>query len=163
MQAGYKPGDWVKSTTTQPDTPFYESEYSSTDIGFESPQEKHYIQDMPVSDVMYGSNNENALDYISNFPKKIHEGRHGKHIVGHNHYIPGRSIISVSDDEILDLVKQYSGSGDCLGSNKERIDFGEVIGKFVDKKTGRIYDTTVGIIHYSKDGIHVVPARPKGW
>ncbi|MBQ4544517.1 MAG: hypothetical protein II996_02990 [Oscillospiraceae bacterium] len=67
MQAGYKLGDWMRRTTTQPNKPFYQSEYSNTDIGFEYPQEKHYVEDVPVSDVMYGSNSGKGLDTLSNF------------------------------------------------------------------------------------------------
>ncbi|MBQ2742822.1 MAG: hypothetical protein IJF32_08465, partial [Oscillospiraceae bacterium] len=67
MQAGYKLGDWMRRTTTQPNKPFYQSEYSNTDIGFEYPREKHYIENVPASDIMYGSNSEKALNYISNF------------------------------------------------------------------------------------------------
>jgi filamentous hemagglutinin len=43
--------------------------------------------------------------------------------------------------------------------SKERVDFGEVIGKYVDR-SGNAVDTTKGIIHYAQDGIHIVPARP---
>jgi filamentous hemagglutinin len=43
---------------------------------------------------------------------------------------------------------------------RERVDFGKVIGKFVDRDTGVSMPTTKAIIHYSKEGIHIVPAHP---
>ena len=49
-------------------------------------------------------------------------------------------------------------TGDVL----QTLDFGTVIGVYVDQSTGKEYPTTIGIINYSKDGTHVVPARPKG-
>lgn len=49
-----------------------------------------------------------------------------------------------------------------LSDNKERIDFGTVIGVYVDQSTGKEYPTTIGIINYSKAGTHVVPAYPRG-
>ncbi|MBR5539642.1 MAG: hypothetical protein IKU61_07065 [Clostridia bacterium] len=45
-------------------------------------------------------------------------------------------------------------------ANKETVDFKKIIGKYVDPQTGKAYDTTMGTIHYSKDGAHIVPARP---
>lgn len=30
-------------------------------------------------------------------------------------------------------------------------------------KTGKAYDTTVGTIHYSNSGTHIVPEKPINW
>ena len=46
-----------------------------------------------------------------------------------------------------------------LPGSKERIDFGETIGTYVDK-AGNSSPTTKGIVHYGKQGAHIVPARP---
>lgn len=97
---------------------------------------------------------------FTKFSKKIHMGKQGKHIVGHANYQKGKSIITISTDSLQALVYKLSGTGKALNQNKERIDFGVKIGKYVDEATGAAYDTTKGIIHYSKDGVHVVPARP---
>jgi filamentous hemagglutinin len=43
---------------------------------------------------------------------------------------------------------------------RERVNFGTIIGNFVDDDTGRSYPTTNGIIHYSKKGAHIVPSNP---
>lgn len=50
--------------------------------------------------------------------------------------------------------------GSFIGINKERVDFGKVIGQYVDPNTGIVKETTIGIIHYGKKGAHIVPARP---
>lgn len=44
---------------------------------------------------------------------------------------------------------------------KERVDFERVIGYYKDDSTGKSYPTTMGIIHYSKSGAHIVPSKPK--
>ncbi len=44
--------------------------------------------------------------------------------------------------------------------SRERINFGEEIGVFKDQE-GNAAPTTVGIVHYSKKGAHIVPARPQ--
>ncbi len=103
--------------------------------------------------------NENAF---SSFPTTIHTGKQGKHIPNHNNYQPGKSILTVSIMEIQDLVIRHSGKGTKINDNKERVDFGKIIGKYVDPKTGQHLNTTNGIIHYSKNGTHVVPSTPNG-
>ncbi|RHA82130.1 hypothetical protein DW918_00740 [Eubacterium ventriosum] len=35
-----------------------------------------------------------------------------------------------------------------------------MIGFYINKQKNKKYETTVGIIHYSKNGLHIVPARP---
>lgn len=100
---------------------------------------------------------------ISSFPKKVHPGRQGKHILGHNNYKNGKSIFSGTLDDAQKLIKEYSGTGQKINSNSERVNFNRVIGKFVDEATGKAYDTTIGTIRYSKDGAHIVPARPIEW
>ncbi len=92
----------------------------------------------------------------------VHEGRQGKHIPGHNNYIPGRSIFNGTAKDAQALIDKYAGTGTKYGDNKELIDFHKIIGKYYDLTTGKYYDTTRGMIHYSKDGAHIVPQRPKG-
>ena len=100
---------------------------------------------------------------FSSFPKNIHIGKQGKHIVGHNNYKKGKSILNVSTDTAQSLVKKYSGTGRKIGANRERVNFKRVIGKYVDPKTGKAYDTTIGTIHYSNSGTHIVPEKPINW
>ena len=100
---------------------------------------------------------------FSEFPKNIHIGKQGKHIVGHNNYKKGKSILNISTDTAQNLVKKYSGTGQKIGANRERIDFKRVIGKYVDPKTGKSIDTTIGTVHYSNSGTHIVPEKPINW
>ena len=48
-----------------------------------------------------------------------------------------------------------------LPGSKERVNYNKNIGIYIDPVTGNQTPTTMGIIHYSKNGYHVVPAKPK--
>jgi hypothetical protein len=94
---------------------------------------------------------------------RIHMGRQGKHIPGHNNFEPGRSVLT-ADPEAL---AARAGTGTQVGrtpvgqpGSRERVVFDDVIGDYVDT-SGAAAPTRVGIIHYSRDGIHIVPARPQ--
>ncbi|UHQ23526.1 polymorphic toxin type 50 domain-containing protein [Lysobacter sp. 5GHs7-4] len=93
---------------------------------------------------------------------RIHAGQQGKHQMGHNNYQPGKSILT-GDPEVLG---RRAGTGQSINSievgrpgSKERVNFGEEIGNYVDP-AGNATPTTNGIIHYGKNGIHIVPSRP---
>ncbi len=92
---------------------------------------------------------------------KINAGKQGKHIPGTNNYIEGRSIFLGTVKDAEKLIKRHGGAGQMLSNNRERVDFGKIIGYYVDPVTSEKKATTIGIIHYSKDGTHIVPARPK--
>ena len=62
--------------------------------------------------------------------------------------------------DIQKLLDEKAGTGTMIGDNKERVDFGQVIGQYVNPTTGEATDTTMGIIHYGNKGAHIVPARP---
>jgi len=96
---------------------------------------------------------------------KIHAGQQGKHIRGHNNYVPRRrrSVLTKDPSELA----RRAGTGHPVNKVprgqpgfKERVDFGEVIGEYINPATGIAVPTTKGIIHYGKNGIHIVPARP---
>ena len=97
--------------------------------------------------------------------KKIHSGKQGKHIKGHNNYIPGRSYLTISEEEAQKLVDKYAGTGriqrDKNGkwSHKEIIMADEYIGICVDPVTGQETKTRKAVVHYSKNGFHIVPAK----
>ena len=63
------------------------------------------------------------------------------------------------------LLDEFAGTGQPVAGNvgqpgyRERVDFGKVIGEYHDL-SGKISETTKGIIHYSKKGAHIVPAEP---
>lgn len=65
-------------------------------------------------------------------------------------------------------MKGYIGTGQQVGeveigfpTSKERVNFNKNIGTYIDPVTGNRAPTTIGIIHYSKNGYHIVPAKPK--
>jgi len=95
---------------------------------------------------------------------KVHTGQQDKHIPGTNNYNQEiakgkyRSILSENPQQLLD---DYAGTGQSIGTTKERVDFGKVIGKYYDEATGTYTETTKGIIHYNSKGkAHIIPARP---
>ncbi|WP_020425994.1 polymorphic toxin type 50 domain-containing protein, partial [Paenibacillus riograndensis] len=111
-------------------------------------------------------------------PKKILTGQQNKHIPGTHEYKQyqakyekkgetGPSYLTIPPDQIEPLVKQYAGTGEIRLNNKGEWNHKEtimtndaVIGKAVNNLTGAEADTTVFMIHYAKDGVHVVPAYP---
>lgn len=100
--------------------------------------------------------------------KTIEVGKQGKHIKGHNNYIQGRSYLLVSMEEAQKLVNKYAGTGilirDSNGnwSNKEIVKTDKDIGVYININTGIEAITDRFIIHYSKKGVHIVPAK-KEW
>ncbi|WP_431286227.1 polymorphic toxin type 50 domain-containing protein [Roseateles chitinivorans] len=96
-------------------------------------------------------------------PPQVEEGKQGKHQPEHNNFIPGRSELTHPDPQ--GLVDENAGTGQQVGDkpvgeagSKERVDFKTPIGNVVEN--GKKTETTVGIIHYSNKGVHIVPARP---
>lgn len=91
-------------------------------------------------------------------------GKQGKHILGHNNYEVGKSILTHSNPQAL--LDKFAGTGQAVRGTIgeagyiERVDFGTVIGQWVNPKTGEAVETTVGRIYYSKTGAHIVPTRP---
>ncbi|MES2344772.1 MAG: polymorphic toxin type 50 domain-containing protein [Chlamydiota bacterium] len=78
----------------------------------------------------------------------------------------GKSIFQHSDPQ--KLVNEFAGKGMKLNKvssgtpgYRELVNFGEPIGYAVDEKTGEAVATTWGKIHYAKDGVHIVPAKPR--
>ena len=104
---------------------------------------------------------EGGVRTVNGFDTTVNAGKQGKHIVGHNNYVEGRSIFQSTVDDAQRLVKEFGGTGEWIGTNRERVDFGQIIGQYVNPATGEAVDTTVGIIHYSNTGSHIVPALPK--
>jgi RHS repeat-associated protein len=104
---------------------------------------------------------DDAISFSKSVPR-IHMGKQGKHIPGHSNYIEGRSILRADPERLA----ARAGTGEPVGrisrgqpGFKERVDFGDVIGDFVEE--GVAMPTTKGIITYAADGtIHIVPVRP---
>ena len=91
-------------------------------------------------------------------------GKQDIHIPGTKNFDPSKSEITVDPQTLLSKV----GTGTPVNSvaagsagYRERIDFGYTIGRWTDKKSDVYSDTSVGIVHYAKNGmVHIVPGRP---
>ncbi|MFV3013524.1 polymorphic toxin type 50 domain-containing protein [Clostridium botulinum] len=107
---------------------------------------------------------QNIKNHIKSdeLPKEILIGKQGKHILGHNNYIEGRSYMSITTEELQQIVNEYAGTGYILRdnkgewSNKELIEVDKILGATFDIE-GNAVETNKAIIHYSKKGTHVVP------
>lgn len=95
---------------------------------------------------------------------KVQTGQQDKYIPGTNNYNQEiakgkyRSTLTENPQQLLD---DFAGTGQKIGTSKEIIDFGKVIGQYYDEVSGTYTETTKGIIHYNSKGqAHIVPARP---
>ena len=111
-----------------------------------------------------------ALKKIANL--KIHDGKQGKHIKGHNNYQKhlNKSILEIDQEAAQKLVdefaftgrKDYKSSASVgMAGYREVVNFKETIGLVVNEKTGQMIETTYGKIHYANDGTHIVPCLPR--
>jgi|GEM_PF-2624314 len=96
---------------------------------------------------------------------KLVKDQQNKHIVGSHNYQPGKGKWEHPEPEAL--LYKHAGKGQKVAGEvgqpgyRERIDFGEFIGYYESDKIAKPVPTTVGVIHYSKKGAHIVPAAPK--
>lgn len=80
----------------------------------------------------------------------------------------GPAYVTISDEEILQLVNQHKGTGKITINKKKLtwnnqetiIDNDKIVGVCVNNRNGVSAETTVFKIHYSKKGIHIVPDYP---
>ena len=96
---------------------------------------------------------------------RVEEGKQGKHIKAHSNYINGRSYLTITDAEIQGLVTKYAGTGKFLRDSKNRWRNREIvtaentIGYSINPVTGKEIPTRCFTIHYSKNGVHIVPTE----
>lgn len=96
---------------------------------------------------------------------KLEVDKQNKHIRGKHNFDSSKSVFEHNDPQLL--LRKYSGKGTPYRGNfgeagyQEIVNFEEFIGYHVCDCTGTITPTTWGKIHYSKNGAHIVPARPK--
>ena len=116
-----------------------------------------------IMDYLTPSASKNKFSDKKEWPSTLEEGKQGKHIEGHPNYLPGRSKITIPMALAKQLTDTFSGQGAVVGdpttSTKERVDFGIVIGEYIDEH-GKYHKTTKGLIHHSKKGTHIVPSDP---
>lgn len=94
---------------------------------------------------------------------ELNHEKQARHIKGPG-YKEGRSYLTITEDEISELIYQKTGTGVIHITNKneqikEVIECDKVIGVDINNKTGEETDTTRATIHYSKSGTHLVPTR----
>ncbi|MBY4602975.1 MULTISPECIES: T7SS effector LXG polymorphic toxin [Bacillus] len=104
---------------------------------------------------------------VNGYPVKIKPGAQEKHIPNTPNYKQeiangkNKSIFYGDNKKAQELLDKYAGKGQLLpNGKKERVDFGKPIGKYYDRDTGEYLETTRGMIHYGKDGAHIVPSEP---
>lgn len=116
----------------------------------------------------YGKNSVPIGPYreVNGFPVKVKPGAQEKHIPNTPNYKQeiangqNKSIFYGDNKTAQELLDKFAGKGTTVTNNKERVDFGKPIGKYYDPVTGQYIETHRGMIHYGKDGAHIVPAKP---
>jgi hypothetical protein len=123
-----------------------------------------------------GTNGANKT--FSDYPKTLLAVRQDKHIPGTNEYKQyqkkltdkkqyGPARLTVDEATVVSLVEKYHATGillknkDGSWSQKERItSHPDIVGISVNNLTGVEAETTTFTIHYSKNGVHIVPDYP---
>lgn len=130
-------------------------------------QKLKYTNGEGWDDLKLSYKNKNLQNEIrKSYNLDVLEGKQGKHILGHNNYIEGRSYLTISSTEVQELVNEYAGTGEILRdrnnkwTNKELIDIGKNVGMSLSLN-GESTPTSRVIIHYSKNGTHMVPTNRK--
>jgi tetratricopeptide (TPR) repeat protein len=105
-------------------------------------------------------------EMLSRANLKVEIDKQSKHILQHKNFQSGRSIFQHSNPQ--ELIYKFAGTGikdskQFAGSPgyKEIVNFGEFIGYYIDQTTGKSISTNWGKIHYSKNGVHIVPTSPR--
>src|SRR5699024_4096458 len=103
---------------------------------------------------------------VNEFSVRVKPGAQEKHIPNTPNYKQeiangkSKSIFYGDNKTAQELLDKFAGKGTTVTKNKERVDFGKPIGKYYDIVTGQYIETNRGMIHYGKDGAHIVPAKP---
>lgn len=86
--------------------------------------------------------------------------KQNKHVEGGHDYVEGKSIITASLGSLQDYYNNHRDEVEMINDHKGRLAFNRIIGIYIDKETGERSPTNKVISHYSKNGYHMVPARP---
>ncbi|WP_258033674.1 polymorphic toxin type 50 domain-containing protein, partial [Campylobacter concisus] len=114
------------------------------------------------------SNGNDGIVVAGGKSVKIDINKQNKHIQGTNEYKTANQngvTRSILTEDVENLLPKF-GTGQKVNSveiglagSKERIDFGKVIGYYIDENGNKL-STTKGIVHYGKNGAHIVPSNP---
>jgi cell wall assembly regulator SMI1 len=107
-------------------------------------------------------------EILQNGNLKIQPDKQGKHLIDHKNYIPSDKKSVLAHPNPQRLVDEFAGKGmKATGlppgapGYLEVVNFGEFIGYAIDRDTGEKIATSWGKIHYAKDGVHIVPTKPR--
>ena len=100
-------------------------------------------------------------------PIQVEADKQGKHFIGHNNSIEGRSYFAqgTTVEQIQKAVKKYAGTGrvevqrNRKPSRKEVVHVPKLTGYVYDQNSGKVYKTHLFKIHYSNNGVHIVPKK----
>ena len=125
-----------------------------------------------------GTKEENAALYFKAKRKqqKIRTGGYNLNIIpekqrAHNFgdelYQKGKSYFNLSIEEEQELVNEFAGTGyipSTTSGNLKNVEIcktDKIIGKYINKNYEIEEDTNSFVIHYSKKGVHIVPANKR--
>lgn len=129
------------------------------------------FQDMKYNDIekfndlrLHFKDNKLQKEITESYNLTLREGQQGKHILGHNNYLEGRSyIIDASMKDIQECIKRHAGNGTINRyrngdwDNTESIVDSSIVGYVLSIDKTWIA-TNKFKIHYSKEkGTHMVP------
>ena len=130
-------------------------------------QQSTYVQlNTAVRQAAAETQQSDGYKTLNGFLIKLDVERQNRHMPGRNAYEMARtngnvrSIIFRDANGLQKLLEEKAGSGEFIGTNKEKVDFGQTIGQYVDADGRTKRETRIGIIHYTSEGAYIVPARP---
>lgn len=93
----------------------------------------------------------------------VNHEKQARHMRDAPEYLPGRSYMTITEEETQEIVIKYHGTGIITvtkaGQIKETIVLDKDVGVTVNPDTGEEETTNTIKIHYSKTGVHVVPTK----
>lgn len=131
---------------------------------FDAFQQIKYSDDYAALKVQYANARIQDRIKTGKLNTNVQAGKQGKHIKGHNNFIEGRSYLKATEDAQA-LVSKYSGTGTLLRdasgkwAHKEVVKADHPVGFAVSLVDGTATETSTFTIHYSKNGVHIVPKK----
>jgi tetratricopeptide (TPR) repeat protein len=108
---------------------------------------------------------QNRKKILSVANLKIIHDRQGKHIPGRHNFDPQKSEWTHPNPQ--KLIDEFAGSGQKINAKtpgtpgyRERVNFKEKIGVWKSEDGSLQKETTVGMIIYAKEGVHIIPLKP---
>ena len=94
----------------------------------------------------------------------VNPEKQARHLRDSGGYIPGRSYLTISMEELQDIVTRYAGTGeiahDVRGGLRECISLNRRVGTVI-RRDGSEVLAFILKLHYSKTGVHAVPFAPQ--